>query len=204
MRRRTRVDAVFVKTLSKPDEERYGTPGETVEHLAVVCHGPGRGRIARDEREEPAAVRITGTEGLGERGGGRCGVFACGRDFLPAPSRRAARGATALRRPSTRGAKSAAAEATAVARFRVRRRVAHPAAAFTTASGGPAGFLSAMVTGAVAGSLLACARARIYAGCAKNGGSELAVLGEASAAGIRGRPSCSFPRARRFLQFKTR
>ena len=86
----------------------------------------------------------------------------------------------------------------------VGRRVAHPAAAFTTASGGPAGFLSAMVTGAVAGSLLACARARIYAGCAKNGGSELAVLGEAGAAGIRGRPSCSFPRARRFLQFKTR
>ena len=66
-----------------------------------------------------------------------------------------------------------------MARFRVRRRVAHPAAAFTITSGGAAGFLSAMVTGAVAGSLLACARARIYAGCAKNGGSELAVLGEA-------------------------
>ena len=77
MRRRTRVDAVFVKTLSKPDEERYGTPGETVEDLAVVGHGPGRGAVGRDEREEPAAVRITGTEGLGERGGGRCGVFAC-------------------------------------------------------------------------------------------------------------------------------
>ena len=86
----------------------------------------------------------------------------------------------------------------------VGRRVAHPAETFTIASGGPAGFLSAMVTGAVADSLLACARARIYAGCAKNGGSELAVLGEAGAAGIRGRPSCSFPRARRFLQFKTR
>ena len=125
MRRRTRVDAVFVKTLSKPDEERYGTPGETVEHLAVVGHGPRSGRIARDEREEPAAVRIRSAEGLLERLRGRCGVFACavprrragvasmalcfggraasrrrcaGAASWKARSRRAARGAAAARR----------------------------------------------------------------------------------------------------------
>ena len=82
-----------------------------------------------------------------------------------AVSIRAARGAAAARRFQKAWRVFSEAAKTSNNVILVGRRVAHPAAAFTTASGGPAGFLSAMVTGAVADSLLACARARIHAGC---------------------------------------